>query len=87
MYFWNNAFDNSTTIEMKTEFIWYNPAEKEYQFGDKQRYIDTIRNSNQSHNFVILDRFPNISADFRTKLMSKLRFLNSVSKSGVLEHI
>ncbi|UXX80245.1 hypothetical protein N7E81_03915 [Reichenbachiella carrageenanivorans] len=72
---------------MKTEFIWYNPAEKEYQFGDKKCYIDTIRNSNQSHNFVILDRFPNISADFRIKLISKLRFLNSASKSGVLEFI
>lgn len=72
---------------MKTEFIWYNPAEREYQFGDKKRYIDTIRNSNQSHDFVILDRFPNLGADFRSKLISKLNFLNSMSKSGIMEFI
>lgn len=84
MYFWNNPF---AKIKMKTEFIWYNPAEREYQFGDKERYIDTIRNSNQSHNFIILDRFPNLTADFRNKLISRLRFLNSMSKSGVMEFI
>lgn len=72
---------------MKTEFIWYNPAEKEYQFGDKERYMNTIKNSNQSHNFVILDRFPNLDADFRTKLISKLKFLNSMNKSGIMEFI
>lgn len=72
---------------MKTEFIWYNPAEREYQFGDKSRYIDVIRNSNQSHNFVILDRFLNLNADFRSKLISRLKSLNSLSKSGVMEFI
>lgn len=72
---------------MKTEFIWYNPAEREYQFGDKERYMATIRNSNQSHNFIILDRFPDLSVEFRNKLISKLRFLNSMSKSGVMEFI
>ncbi len=88
MYFWNIPFTNSTIpTRMKTEFIWYNPAEKEYQFGDKEQYIDVIRNSNQSHNFVILDRFSNLTVDFRNKLISRLRFLNSMSKSGVMEFI
>ncbi|MEO9965881.1 MAG: hypothetical protein ABJF11_08840 [Reichenbachiella sp.] len=72
---------------MKTEFIWYNPAEREYQFGDKERYMNTIKNSNQSNNFVILDSFLNLNADFRTKLISRLNFLNSMSRSGEMEFI
>jgi hypothetical protein len=72
---------------MKTEFIWYNPTEKEYQFGDKESYLNIIRNSTQSHNFVILDKFPNINSSFRSKLISKLKFLNDVSKTGMMEFI
>ena len=72
---------------MKTEFIWYNPAEKEYQFGDKEEYINIIKNSNQSQNFVILDRFSNLNNKLREKLMHQIRQLNSLSRSGVLEFI
>jgi hypothetical protein len=72
---------------MKTEFIWYNPAEKEYQFGDKNTYMDIIKNSNQSQNFVILDKFSNLNVTFRDRLLSRLRFLNNVRKTKVLEFI
>ena len=72
---------------MKTEFIWYNPAEKEYQFGDKEQYLDIIRNSNQSNNFVILDSFSDINNTFRDKILSRLRFLNNVRKTDILEVI
>lgn len=72
---------------MKTEFIWYNPAEKEYQFGDKEEYIQIIKNSNQSHNFVILDRFFDLNQKLREKLMHQIRQLNSLSRSGILEFI
>ncbi|PIB37210.1 hypothetical protein BFP72_18250 [Reichenbachiella sp. 5M10] len=72
---------------MKTEFIWYNPAEKEYQFGNKQDYIAIIKNSNQSENFVILDSFADINHSFREKLISRLRFLNSVRRSDIFEFI
>ena len=72
---------------MKTEFIWYNPAEKEYQFGDKSTYLDILKNSNQSQNFVILDKFSDINTTFRSKLLSRLRFLNSLRRSDVLEMI
>ncbi|MGL1885307.1 MAG: hypothetical protein OCD76_02235 [Reichenbachiella sp.] len=72
---------------MSTDFIWYNPAEKEYQFGNKQEYLDIIKNSNQSENFVILDSFADINATFRDKLISRLRFLNSLRKTNILEYI
>ncbi|UXP33599.1 hypothetical protein N6H18_06480 [Reichenbachiella agarivorans] len=72
---------------MKTEFIWYNPAEKEYQFGDKQEYMAIIKNSNQSENFVILDSFEGINHAFRQKLISRLRFLNSIRRSNIYEFI
>jgi len=70
---------------LKTEFIWYNPAEKEYQFGDKQEYVSLIKNSNQSNNFVILDRFSNLNQKLRDKLIHQIRMLNSISRSGILE--
>lgn len=70
---------------MKTEFIWYNPAEKEYQFGDKAAYMDILKNSNQSHNFVILDKFSDINTSFRSKLLARLRFLNSLRRTDILE--
>ncbi|MFY0626443.1 MAG: hypothetical protein JXR07_09120 [Reichenbachiella sp.] len=72
---------------MKTEFIWYNPAEKEYQFGEKEVYLDILKNSNQSQNFVILDKFSDINTSFRSKLLSRLRFLNSLRRSDALEVI
>ncbi|MBU2916006.1 MULTISPECIES: hypothetical protein [Reichenbachiella] len=72
---------------MKTEYIWYNPAEKEYQFGDRQTYLAIIKNSNQSQNFVILDSFDGITAAFRQKLISRLRFLNSLRRSDIFEFI
>jgi len=72
---------------MKTEFIWYNPAEKEYQFGDKDAYMDILKNSNQSQNFVILDKFSGINSNFRSKLLSRLRFLNSMRRTDVMEII
>lgn len=72
---------------MKTEFIWYNPTEKEYQFGDKQEYLDVIKKSNQSRNFVILDKLPNLDAAFRSKMISKLKFLNNIRKTGMMEFI
>ncbi len=70
---------------MRTEFIWYNPAEKEYQFGDKDAYLDILKNSNQSQNFVILDKFSNINSSFRDKLLSRLRFLNSLRRTDLME--
>ncbi|WP_109832857.1 hypothetical protein [Reichenbachiella versicolor] len=72
---------------MRTEFIWYNPAEKEYQLGDKDTYLDILKNSNQSQNFVILDRFNDISEAFREKLEAKLRFLNNVRRTDIMELI
>ncbi len=72
---------------MKTEFIWYNPADKEYQFGDKEEYLEILKNSNQSQNFIILDTFSDISTSFREKLLNKLRFLNSVRKADIMEMI
>lgn len=72
---------------MKTEYIWYNPAEKEYQFGDRQAYLAIIKNSNQSQNFVILDSFDGITTAFRQKLISRLRFLNSLRRSDIFEFI
>lgn len=72
---------------MKTEFIWYNPAEKEYQLGDKDAYLDILRNSNQSQNFVILDKFPPLNEINREKLLSRLRFLNSVRRTEIMEII
>lgn len=72
---------------MKKEFIWYNPAEKEYQIGDRKDYVNILRNSNQSENFVLLDILSDANKSFRSKLISKLRFLNSMSKSGMMEFI
>ena len=72
---------------MKTEFIWYNPAEKEYQLGDKEEYIAIIKNSNQSQNFIILEKFADITTEFRSKIVSRLRFLNSMNRSGIMEYI
>lgn len=79
--------DRALIQHMKTEYIWYNPAEKEYQFGDKEEYIEIIKNSNQSENFVILDSFSDINAAFRSKLISRLRFLNSLRKTDIFEFI
>ena len=70
---------------MKTEFIWYNPAEKEYQMGDKKSYLDILKNSNQSENFVILDTFEGLSASFKEKLEAKLRFLNSARRTNMFD--
>lgn len=72
---------------MKTEFIWYNPADKEYQLGDKEEYLNILRNSNQSHNFVILDRFNDINEAFRDKLIARLKFLNNIRRSDIMELI
>ena len=72
---------------MKVEFIWYNPAEKEYQLGDKETYLDILKNSNQSQNFVILDRFSDINSSFREKIEARLRFLNSIRRTDIMELI
>ena len=72
---------------MKTEFIWYTPAEKEYQFGDKSQYLDILKNSDQSQNFIILETFSDISSSFRQKLLSRLRFLNTVRRADIMEMI
>lgn len=72
---------------MTTEFIWYNPAEKEYQLGDKEAYLGIIKNSNQSQNFIILDRFSDLNSSFRNKLLSRLRFLNQIRKANVIDFI
>lgn len=72
---------------MKTEFIWYNPGEKEYQLGDKDTYLDELRNSNQSQNFIILDKFSDLNSSFRIKLQGRLRFLNLVRRLNIMEFI
>ena len=72
---------------MKTEFIWYNPADKEYQFGNKEEYLDILKNSDQSQNFIILDTFSDISTAFREKLLARLRFLNTARRTDIMEMI
>lgn len=66
---------------MKIELLWYNPVEKEYQVGDKESYRSLVSNSNEAQNFVIFEKFCDMSYKVRTKLKSKIERLNSYRRS------
>ena len=66
---------------MKIELLWYNPVEKEYQVGDRDSYKSLISNSNEPENFVIFEKFCNISNKLRSKIISRIAMLNNYRKT------
>jgi len=69
---------------MKIELLWYNPVEKEYQLGDKNRYRNLLKNSNVSQDFFLIERFCDLTERVKSKLIVRIQNLNSYRRSTQL---
>ena len=70
----------------KIELLWYNPSEKEYQLGDKRKYIELLNNSNEPHEFFLIEKFCNLTDRVKVKLISRIKKLNSYRKTTQLAY-
>ncbi len=66
---------------MKIELLWYNPMEQEYQLGDKRKYKELLKNSNEPQNFFLVEKFGHLTDRFKANLRSQIETLNSYGRS------
>lgn len=62
---------------MNIHLLWYNPMSKEYQAGDRALYKRILDNSNEPENFILLEKFRDLTEKGRNKLFSQINALNN----------
>lgn len=72
-------------MRVNVELLWYNPSEMEYQIGDRETYKKVISNVHHPHNFIILEKFVNLSEHLKNKLKTRIKIFNSYRRTSHLK--
>ncbi|MEQ9288551.1 MAG: hypothetical protein RIG77_16645 [Cyclobacteriaceae bacterium] len=69
---------------MNIHLLWYNPICKEYQAGDRAQYKKVLNDSNEPENFILLEKFRNLTEKGQSKLFSQISALNNYKNDSQL---
>ena len=69
---------------MSVQLLWYNPNRQEYQFGDYTDYKEIIYRSEDSRNFVVMEKFVNLSESVKSKIATRIEIFNRYRRTSHL---